>query len=591
MFAHSVEQIGRYQVIGELGRGAMGIVYRAVDPALKRTIAIKTIRLTELTDPAERDRLRERLFREAQSAGILSHPGIVTIYDIAEENNLAYIFMEFVNGPPLEKLLLVEQTPDKDTILGIFQQTAAALDYAHKKGIVHRDIKPANIMVHEDGTAKITDFGVAKIVSQQMTQAGAMMGTPSYMSPEQVQGGAIDGRADQFALAVIAYEVLTGEKPFAAEYLPTLLFKIVREDPVAPQRLNPTLSSQTEPVLLKALAKLPEDRYTTCTEFITALMVACKAKEDWIPLPRGTSQNMPTASALTESSFTLMDLSMSPKRVSAESHDAPQVLVIPERRPESKQVSDTASETIAGTVADPLPARPPRRLEDEPPSHLVRNLVAAAAGIAVVLLLIFGYQKFGGTKKEAPVVAQDKGPVDSDKGTPTTIPTTKTNGSRTVQKGTTPVVPVGGGTVVERLPSSRESALAVNSTPAGAHVVFSGDPPMSCTTPCTLPMTSGRHTLTASLDGYKEAMRIFESPRDNTISLNLETLQGMLSVVSTPSGASIFINGQKRAEVTPAVLHLLPGKYRLKVEKDAQHDEFEVEVKDGVMVSRKVEFQ
>src|SRR5579863_8946603 len=237
----------------------MGIVYRAQDPAIGRTIAIKSIRLSELTEDAERERLRERLFREAQSAGMLSHPGIVTIYDIAEEGGLAYIFMEFVNGPPLEKMLLAAQTPDKETLLSIFRQTAATLDYAHKKGIVHRDIKPANIMIHEDGAAKVTDFGVAKIMSQQMTQAGAIMGTPSYMSPEQVQGTPITGRADQFSLGVIAYEVLTGEKPFSAEFMPTLLYKIVREDPVPPQRLNTTLGLPVEAVFRKGLGKLPED--------------------------------------------------------------------------------------------------------------------------------------------------------------------------------------------------------------------------------------------------------------------------------------------------------------------------------------------
>src|SRR3984885_13000632 len=236
----------------------MGIVYKAQDPAIGRTIAIKSIRLNELTEDAERERLRERLFREAQSAGMLSHAGIVTIYDIAEENGVAYIFMEFVNGPPFERMLKVDQTPDKETLLSIFRQTAAALDYAHKKGIVHRDIKPANIMIHEDGTAKVTDFGVAKIMSQEMTLAGTMMGTPSYMSPEQVQSTAITGAADQFSLAVIAYEVLTGEKPFAAEYLPTLLYKIVREEPLPPQRLNNTLSAQVETALRKALAKHPD---------------------------------------------------------------------------------------------------------------------------------------------------------------------------------------------------------------------------------------------------------------------------------------------------------------------------------------------
>src|SRR5258708_6821140 len=238
----------------------MGVVYQAEDPAIGRTIAIKSLRVQDLTDEVERERLRERLFREAQSAGVLYPPGIVTIYDIAEENGMAYIFMEFVNGAPLEKMLLREQTPDGDTLLSILRQTAAALDYAHKKGIIHRDIKPANIMIHEDGTAKITDFGVAKIVSQQMTIAGTMMGTPSYMSPEQVQGAVVNGRADQFSLAVIAYEILTGEKPFVAEYLPTLLFKIVREDPLPAERLNPTLGPQVDPVLRKALCKNLADR-------------------------------------------------------------------------------------------------------------------------------------------------------------------------------------------------------------------------------------------------------------------------------------------------------------------------------------------
>src|SRR5579863_1981643 len=272
----------------------MGVVYRAQDPAIGRIVAIKTIRLSDLTDPTERERLRDRLFREAQTAGVLSHPHIVTIYDIAEENGLAYIFMEFVDGPPLEKLLGEPTPPDRDLILAILRQTASALDYAHSKGIVHRDIKPANIMLHEGVQAKVTDFGVAKILSQQMTQSGTMMGTPNYMSPEQVQGHAVDGRADQFALAVIAYEILTGEKPFVGEYLPTLLYKIVREDPIAPQRLNPTLGSQVESVLRRGLSKNPEERYENCTLFVADLAAACEANPGWRPQPRGASQTLPT---------------------------------------------------------------------------------------------------------------------------------------------------------------------------------------------------------------------------------------------------------------------------------------------------------
>ena len=316
-----MEKIGRYKIIGELGRGAMGVVYKAQDPAINRLIAIKSIRLDTLADESERERMRERLFREAQSAGILSHPGIVTIYDIAEENDMAYIFMELVNGPPLEKLLKGDHAPDKATILSIFRQTASALDFAHKKGIVHRDIKPANIMVHEDGSAKITDFGVAKIVSQQMTRAGTIMGTPSYMSPEQVHGGEVSGRTDQFSLAVIAYEVLTGEKPFTAEYLPTLLFKIVREDPVAPHRLNPTLMPIVETVMSKALAKNPQDRYETCSEFVESLAAACASSQNWFPLTRGARQNMPTTN--TEMGSTHAETVMEAATVIREAQEPP----------------------------------------------------------------------------------------------------------------------------------------------------------------------------------------------------------------------------------------------------------------------------
>jgi serine/threonine protein kinase len=405
-----MEQIGRYQVIGELGRGAMGVVYRAQDPAIGRTVAIKTIRLSDFTDPSERDRLRERLIREAQSAGILSHPGIVTIYDIAQEGELAYIFMEFVNGPPLEKVLLSESPPDRETLLGIFRQTAAALDYAHKKGIVHRDIKPANIMIHEDGTAKITDFGVAKIVSQNMTQAGAMMGTPSYMSPEQVQGVPVDGRADQFALAVIVFELLTGERPFVADYLPTLLYKIVREEPVAPQRLNRTLPNEVEPILRKALAKSVDERYPTCAAFIEALEAACRQKPDWQPMPRGVSQNMPTVastdpgSAAQTKSDPVFLAPLSTKPIS-----------MPQPAPEPEPAAPPATYAMPAEPESPPAVRRRQREEqlDAPPEQIKsRKVLGVAAAVGVVAIGAFlGFRYFGpevsgGEKKEVAAVTQ-----------------------------------------------------------------------------------------------------------------------------------------------------------------------------------------
>ena len=293
-----MESIGRYKIEAELGRGAMGVVFRALDPAIGRTVAIKTIHLPDFADPAEHDRLRNRLLHEARSAGVLSHPGIVTIYDVAEADDLAYIAMEFVNGPTLEEVLSHAQPPDAATIFRVLRETAAALDYAHKKGIVHRDIKPANIMIHEDGTVKITDFGVAKIPASPLaTQAGVVHGTPCYMSPEQALGKPVDGRSDQFSLAVIAFEMLTGEKPFDSDQMAAVVYKIAHESPPEVQRLNPTLGWPVELVVRRALEKGPAARFPTCAEFASALEASCKSSKGWKPLPRGASQSLPTVAA------------------------------------------------------------------------------------------------------------------------------------------------------------------------------------------------------------------------------------------------------------------------------------------------------
>src|SRR5450631_3205226 len=252
-----MDRIGRYKIVRELGRGAMGVVYHAIDPNIGRPVAIKTIHFGGNRKPEEIEHQRERLFREARSAGMLSHPGIVTIYDVEQQGDLAYIAMEYVDGPTLDQVLAEPQAVEPGLMFSILAQTAIALDYAHQKGIVHRDIKPANIMIAgpasgTPGTVKITDFGIAKVTaSEQFTMTGAIVGTPHYMSPEQVQGQPVDGRSDQFSLAVIGYEMLTGEKPYTGENLTTVVFKIVAEEPVPPHRLNPSLSSGIENVLRK----------------------------------------------------------------------------------------------------------------------------------------------------------------------------------------------------------------------------------------------------------------------------------------------------------------------------------------------------
>jgi hypothetical protein len=229
------------------------------------------------------------VLREAQSAGKLSHPNIVTIYDVLESHDLAYIFMEFVDGPSLKDAMTRDALPPREQIISILRQLAEALDYAHRKGIIHRDIKPANIMISDrgvdrEGMAKIADFGVAKLISHEATHQRKLMGTPSYMSPEQLEGVSVGGASDQFALGVVVYELLTGMKPFAAENLAALHYLICKRPAKAVQELNPLLSETVNRVMEKALAKLPEDRYSSCTEFLGALTVALGECPEWIPV-------------------------------------------------------------------------------------------------------------------------------------------------------------------------------------------------------------------------------------------------------------------------------------------------------------------
>jgi serine/threonine-protein kinase len=269
-----MEQLGRYQVIAEVGRGGMGIVYHAIDPLLQRPVALKTVRLLEFEDVQERRNLRDRLLREARAAGILSHPGIVMIYQIEEDNGVAYIAMEFVQGRTLGQLLSVDRTPKRKHVFNILQQVANALDYAHSKGVIHRDIKPGNVMIQQGGVVKITDFGIAKATASVRTQTGIQVGTPFYMSPEQILGHAVDGRTDQYSLAIVAYQMLTGERPFSGDTLPTLIYRILREEPQPDNSLIAKLGEPIEAALRRAMSKQPDARYASCSEFVNSLSEA-----------------------------------------------------------------------------------------------------------------------------------------------------------------------------------------------------------------------------------------------------------------------------------------------------------------------------
>jgi serine/threonine-protein kinase len=267
-----VRSIGRYRAFGELGRGAMGVVYRGFDPLIGRTVALKTISI-DAADPQARE-FRERLYREAAAAGALSHPNIVTIFDIIEDGGLTAVAMEFIEGRSLAAIIAERAPLPLDLAVEILDQIGSALDYAGSQGIVHRDIKPANILVTSAGRAKVTDFGVARLALSTMTQAGTVLGSPSYMSPEQVKGLSLDGRSDLFSAAVVFFEMITRERPFAGNDIATTMYRIAHEPPTPPNEFNPAVGSDVAAVLDRAFAKSPAARFQTGADLVASLRAA-----------------------------------------------------------------------------------------------------------------------------------------------------------------------------------------------------------------------------------------------------------------------------------------------------------------------------
>ncbi|HEX9234270.1 MAG TPA: serine/threonine-protein kinase [Candidatus Acidoferrum sp.] len=268
----TLSKAGRYEISGELGRGAMGVVYRAVDPVIGRTVAVKTLQLSEEGTGLTRAELLARFQTEARAAGNLTHPNIVVVFDAGEEEGLFFITMELVEGKSLQNLLDSGQMFPLPRVLRIMEQTCSALQFAHDRNIVHRDIKPANLMLTPDDTLKVTDFGTAKILQfGTVHQTAHVMGTPSYMSPEQIKGKVVDGRSDIFSLGVVLYEMVTGEKPFPGQNITTVIYKIVNEEPTAPRDIDSSIHPGLNAIVMKSLAKEPAARYQSCRELFDDL--------------------------------------------------------------------------------------------------------------------------------------------------------------------------------------------------------------------------------------------------------------------------------------------------------------------------------
>jgi serine/threonine-protein kinase len=269
------QTLGRYRLLGELGRGAMGVVYRAEDPMLSRTVAIKTINM--VADAEERAEYEKRFYQEAKAAGGLSHPNVVTIYDIGHAGDVVYMAMEYVEGTELRDLLQGGRL-DAAAAVDIAAQVAEGLAYAHARGVVHRDVKPANIMVSRDGPAKIMDFGIARMrASDVKTQTGMLLGSPKYMAPEQLLGGPVDPRCDIFSLGIVLYEALTGAPPFSGADISQIMYQIVHATPPPPSAVNSRVPPMLDLIVAKALAKDPAARYPDAGA-LAADLRACRAQ-------------------------------------------------------------------------------------------------------------------------------------------------------------------------------------------------------------------------------------------------------------------------------------------------------------------------
>ncbi len=271
-------RLGRFETVRLLGRGGMGSVYLAEDRVIGRQVAIKEVRIEEGVSEAVRAEQRVRFEVELRAAGRLSHPNIATVYDAFETGGAYCIALEYVPGISLDERLKTGPPLAVSEAVELGRQIAAGLDYAHRRGIVHRDVKPGNVLLSDEGVVKITDFGIAKLVSLDVTQTGIALGTPAYMSPEQIQGQPLDGRSDQFSLGVLLYQMLTGRPPFDAPNVHSMLYTILHTEPEQPGALNPALSPAVGRVLSRALAKAPGDRYPTCSALVQELKEAVEER-------------------------------------------------------------------------------------------------------------------------------------------------------------------------------------------------------------------------------------------------------------------------------------------------------------------------
>ena len=528
-----IDHIGRYQIEAELGKGAMGVVYRATDPNIGRTVALKTLRVD--VHGIENDEMTKRFQAEARNAGVLSHPNIVTIYDAQEIEGTFYIAMEFIEGQTLQELLKNGTLPIPKMI-DIVRQVCAGLDYAHARGIVHRDIKPANIMIQADGTVKIMDFGIAKGQGSGMTSTGQVLGTPNYMSPEQVKGKPLDGRSDLFSLGVVIYEMLTGARPFVGDNVTTIIYKIVNEQPAAPVDVNNTVHPGLNAAVMKALSKNREERYQSGADL----------KNDLENFKKFGVASTATTKILT-----------GPIAAPSTPHPEPARPSVPAPAAAAVKPARATAPTVVTAARKPVKAAP-APVAKKPPVAMIAGVVS------IIVLAVVAYFGWQWKTYKAHAAAQ---PVAS-----APAPPVKSAASATPLLDETPSEKPAGDRAI---PAAR-GELRISSAPEGARFVLDGHAEPNYVTPYTAAkISSGAHTVEFTMDGYQSVTRRVSVAPGSTafVSATLNGTGGFVNVRSTPEAAAIFLDGNPTGVFTPGQISVTPGQHNISVRKNGYKDQ------------------
>ncbi len=623
-------------MLEELGRGAMGVVYRAHDPVIGREVAVKTIRLTEEGTGLTHAELIARFQTEAHAAGLLTHPNIVVVYDAGEDEGLFYMTMELVEGGSLQSLIDTRQSFPLPRVLRLMEQACAALQFAHERNVVHRDIKPANIMITRNDIVKITDFGTAKIMQFGTAITSGIIGTPSYMSPEQVQGKSVDCRSDIFSLGVIFYELVTGEKPFPGETITTVMYKIVNEDPIPPRRLNSSLHPGLNDVIMRALARDPAARYATCGELIGALNNYREQTSNagmTALMPRGVTGMpiMTTTRSFRSNPAPLVPLGVSPLDLppTRTVHSARELQ--PKKRtsfglvllllgaiagagyrvwPYLNDVWQSRYETATPDQASsPQPAPPQSAATSSQPSELPAKKVTQGSQPPQAPPAELKPRVERTVTEAEPLAAEWKSRIEkgvADAGLADKVEVQVSRNALTLSGRLEPHehravlellrdVPPGvhgvdhiedaaaepgsafkgdrntGEGHPQPLPGRGKIEVATDVLGASAVLRGPGGAVVSeCRTPCNFAdLWPANYTLQVTHSGYRPTQRVLRVRPGSALNqtIELEALPTGLYVSSRPPQALVFVNGERQPDLTPTIIQLSPGTYKVAIRK------------------------